>query len=41
MYTLSREDAREPLEIYYQHILEFNPEMIGNQLPDDDFYTPE
>lgn len=41
MNTLSNLDARDPLEIYYQHILEFNPEMIGNKMPDDDFYKGE
>jgi NitT/TauT family transport system substrate-binding protein len=35
----SPQDAREALELYFSMFLEFNPKMIGEKLPSDDFYS--
>jgi len=34
----SAEESRDAMEFYFEQILDFNPELIGGELPDDDFY---
>ena len=34
----SAEEAREDLEFFFERILELNPDLIRNHLPDDEFY---
>lgn len=35
---LSSSESKELIEQYFEIIMEFNPDLIGNKLPDDDFY---
>ncbi|MDE5977585.1 MAG: ABC transporter substrate-binding protein [Turicibacter sp.] len=32
------EEAKEEIEFYLEKLYQFNPELIGNSIPDDDFY---
>jgi len=38
MESMDGKAAKVPLEIYYNYILDFRPEMIGNKIPNDQFY---
>ncbi len=33
-------ESRDDLELYFNRILDFNPDLIRGRLPDDDFYYP-
>jgi NitT/TauT family transport system substrate-binding protein len=38
---MSLDEAKDSIELYFGYILEFNPEMINNKLPDEGFYVGE
>jgi NitT/TauT family transport system substrate-binding protein len=38
MHRLDSQSSKEALEIYFSYVLEFRPEMIGNKMPDHEYY---
>lgn len=38
METLDSQSSKEALEIYYNYVLEFRPSMIGNKMPNNEYY---
>lgn len=36
--VISAQEARPELEFFYSKLMQFSPELVGNKLPDDEFY---